>query len=112
MTDETKIQTGLHKALVAIRDKGPDDLTSGICHNVTLKCDCYAETLTVKILHRLRQLVRYYAGIVSSESSTFPIEGSYPGFYSNHRKWDKETEYGQKRWAMLNTLIDLNRSDQ
>ena len=107
---EYRVKTELHEALVILRDEGPEDANAGICHNTEINLQ--DSPVAYQAVVRLKELLRYYASLASIDTHIFPIEGSERKYDCNHRKWDKDTEYGQKRWALLDTLIDLNRSDR
>jgi len=111
------VKGALHQALFYLHTNGPIYYDYGICTNAQTVLDklsnnvatgTFAEQTYAEAKRRRARLVHFYGAISSIPDIRFPIEGSADAYESNDQKWDSSTEHGKARWAMLDTLIDLN----
>lgn len=72
---------------------------SGLCGNLS---DMIDVSLRVKQSIFLDRLLYKVTG----SKNNFPVEGSSFEFYTNNDKFDKSTDFGQKRLKLVQSLID------
>lgn len=92
----------LLKALISLRDKGPLNVTQGICHNV--KRIGWDELANYELSDFMEGWPKH------SRNNVYPIKvgEEHPGntYNKTENLWDRNTEYGQLRWELLNYMIE------
>lgn len=102
MTISKKNKATYHKALLMLRESGPEDKDFGICWNA--------------------QIPESVVGALSSNWSKFSGDVTYPvpsgkedvspSFaYLFYGRWDKRTKYGRLRWELLDFLIEATKPE-
>lgn len=103
----TIVEAGMLKAMKTIRKNGPKDPKIGICQNV-------ADTMPFAfgVYAAMEELFQSWDMYSGNKTFPVPLGDVDPGeayMYLGKEYWDRETEYGRNRWALLDHCINKLR---
>lgn len=88
------------KALQELHQGNIPDRDVGICLNAVTVAKRLKST---EVYIELRNV---FLVLFGEKNVPYPIEGSFHEYRNNTNKWDKSTDYGSMRYALLDLMIE------
>lgn len=106
-TPRKDVVENLLSALTTIKKNGPQSRIDGICCAITDINPDYAAYEYDDLLEEIFFRWPKYSG-----SPQFPVPPGYTAYMDIIDCWDRDTEYGQLRWELLDFLIEELKKEQ